>query len=154
MKEKKMELTTDLSNIKELNQVGIIVKDVDSTVEYLKSTFGIKLNVMTPAPSKGVLRGKEIEFQLKVALGRAGNVDLELIQVLSGEHLFKEFLDKHGEGIHHFGIYVKNLDEAIKQWEEKGGKLLQRNEHKVGIKTAYLDVEEKLGNLYLELIQL
>jgi catechol 2,3-dioxygenase-like lactoylglutathione lyase family enzyme len=66
----------------------------------------------------------------------------------------KEFLEKHGPGIHHLGIYVDDLNREVKDWTDRGGKVIQKTAHPDGIGTAYLDTESELGSLYIELVKL
>jgi methylmalonyl-CoA/ethylmalonyl-CoA epimerase len=140
--------------IPQINQIGIVVRDLEATAKFMEETFGIKVFVIQMPQAKAVLRGRDVTFTTKIGLARAGNVDLEFMQLVEGEHLVKEHLDSKGPGIHHLGVYVDDLDAAVKKWEEKGGTLVQRTRHPSGIGTAFLDTESVLGAMYIELIKL
>jgi catechol 2,3-dioxygenase-like lactoylglutathione lyase family enzyme len=79
-------------------------------------------------------------------------VQLELIQVLEGENVHTKFLREKGEGLHHIGFFVKNLEEELAALKNEGIEVLWRGEALGVTKFAYLDTEKTLG-IILELIQ-
>jgi len=143
-----------MCNIPQVNQVGVVVHDVEMAAKFMEESFGIKFITFQMPEAKANLRGKEVSFITKIGLARVGNIDLELMQIVDGEHIVKEFLDKHGPGIHHLGIYVDDLNKEVKEWTDRGGKVVQKTTHPDGIGTAYLDTENELGSLYIELVKL
>ncbi len=144
----------DIRSIQQFNQVGIAVNDVDAVAAFMEKVFGIKLFVLTMPEASATLRGREIRFVTKIAIGRVGAVDIELMQIMEGDHIVKEFLERQGPGLHHLGIYVEDLNATVAEWERGGGKVVQRTAHPDGIGTAYLDTETELGAMYIEIIQL
>jgi len=72
----------------------------------------------------------------------------ELIEPVEGATAYKEFLEEHGEGLHHLSYFVEDLDAAIRYMEGRGYTLLQSGR---GIGTvadggyAYFDTEGSLG---------
>ncbi|HSV98268.1 MAG TPA: VOC family protein [Spirochaetota bacterium] len=143
-----------MCNIPQVNQVGVVVHDVEKAAKFMEECFGIKFITFQMPEAKAHLRGKEVNFITKIGLARVGNIDLELMQIVQGEHIVKEFLDRHGPGIHHLGIYVDDLNKEVKDWTDRGGKVVQKTAHPDGIGTAYLDTENELGSLYIELVKL
>lgn len=142
------------SNIPQVNQVGVVVHDVEKAARFMEEVFGIKFLTFQMPEARAYLRGREVSFVTKIGLARVGNIDLELMQIVQGEHIVKEFLEKHGPGIHHLGIYVDDLNREVKDWTDRGGKVIQKTAHPDGIGTAYLDTESELGSLYIELVKL
>ena len=118
------------------DQVGVAVRDVDQAVAFMNQSFGIEI------------------LTLEMPRAKVGKIDLELIQILEGEHIVKEFLSRNGPGLHHLGIYVDNLQTAVERWKQAGGKVVQETDHPDGIGTVYLDTENELGSYYIELIKL
>jgi hypothetical protein len=51
----------------------------------------------------------------------------EIIQLLSGPSIFKDFLEKHGEGIHHVAVSCNNMEwgERVAEFEKRGFKMVQ-----------------------------
>ncbi len=140
-------------DISQFNQIGIAVRSVEETAQFLEKSFGIKVLIIPMPQAHAVLRGREVSFTTKIGLARVGNMDVEFMEMVEGEHVVKEFIDKHGPGIHHLGVYVDDLDAAVEKWTASGGKLVQRTQHPSGIGTAFLDTEGALGNIYIELIK-
>jgi methylmalonyl-CoA epimerase len=127
-----------------VDQIGVVVKDVERTARFYE-----KLLKQEPLPP--------IEFEtgnvkLKIVFFQLGEVQLELIQVLEGENVHTKFLRERGEGLHHIGFFVKNLEEELAALKNEGIEVLWRGEALGVTKFAYLDTEKTLG-IILELIQ-
>ena len=140
--------------LKEINQVCVVVKDLQKSMEYYWSTFGIgPFTIYTYEPpfvTDMKLRGESKDYKMKIAFAKMGAIQLELIQPLS-ESIYTEFLNEKGEGIHHIGCYVDDLDEAVAIVEKQGIKVTQSG-RRPGSGYAYLDTEETMGAIF-ELIQ-
>ncbi|MBY9004511.1 MAG: VOC family protein, partial [Candidatus Lokiarchaeota archaeon] len=80
------------------------------------------------------------------------NVQIELIQLIQGECIFKEFIDAGKEGLHHFGIYVEDVDVLIKKYKEKGYDVVHEGLTAGVQKVAYIDTYEDFG-VYIEFQQ-
>lgn len=146
-------METENTLISQFNQIGIAVYNLEETSQFLKKYLGIEVLIIPMPQAHAMLRGREVAFTTKIGLARVGSMDLEFMEIVEGEHLVKEFIDKHGPGIHHLGVYVNDLDAAVEKWTAKGGKVIQRTKHPSGIGTAFLDTESTLGNIYIELIK-
>ena len=59
---------------------------------------------------------------------------------------------RRGEGIHHLGFFVKDIEKELDRLKKEGIKVLERGEVLGVAKFAYLDTEKALGFI-LELIQ-
>lgn len=88
-----------------IDQVGLVVRDLDATMRHLHAVAGVgPWWVKTFAPPHHHdtrLRGKPVHYTMRVALARTGATQWELIQPLEGPSIYTEFLDAHGEGLHH-----------------------------------------------------
>jgi methylmalonyl-CoA/ethylmalonyl-CoA epimerase len=139
-----------------LGQVGIVVRDIDSTIDYYQGVFGIgPWAVFEGEPETCVERGECISFKGKMAMAQAGPVQIELIQILEGRTLHSDFLGERDEGLHHLGFFVRDLDERLRAAKEAGIEVLQHGVLKqLGLKIeyAYLDTTET-GGVILEYIQ-
>ena len=140
-------------------QVGIIVKDVEVT----KRKFAAFLGVEPPecvgggdyAVTGTVYNGAPApEANCTMAFFDAGpNVRIELIQPNGVKSTWQDFLDEHGEGIHHIAFAIKGMDEKIRVCELAGMKCTQRG--KYGNATgeyAYMDATEDL-KCFIELLE-
>jgi len=50
---------------------------------------------------------------MRVAFAKIGDVEWELIQPLDDKSIYAEFLEKHGEGLHHVAFDVENFHETL-----------------------------------------
>ena len=138
-----------------VGQIAMVVKDVEKATAYLQREFGIGPFGIVPLSIKGTFRGREIEYKIRTGITRLGEVMFEVIEVVEGECALNapEYLPPSGQGVHHIGFFVEDLDEGIKEWEAQGGKVIQRGSFAPGAGTAYLDTPQHAGIL-VELIQL
>lgn len=147
---------SDEKVFKEINQVGLVVKDLQRSMEYYWDNFGIgPWDIFTfehPLIQDMTIKGRPASYKMKLALTRVGKVTLELIQPLEGDTTYKEFLEKRGEGIHHLGVFVENMDQEVSRLKEQGIGVIQSGRFPGG-GYAYMDTEEQLGAIF-EFIQL
>lgn len=136
-----------------INQIGIVVKDLDKTMEAYWNQFGIgpwRVYHLGPGMKDMTYYGKPCSFSLKVGVTRIGNLAIELLQPLSGPTPLKDFLEKHGEGMQHVGIVVENLEKAIAEMKQQGYEVIM-SARGLGTKgdggSAYFNTGESLGTL-------
>lgn len=134
-----------------LGQVGIVVKDLDRTMKYYQEVFGIGPWVVSEG---GVdwceMRGREVDIDRNVALAQAGTVQIELIQMLEGESIHREFLGERGEGVHHLGFFVKDIDDRLEAASRAGIEILQQGTIKqkgLTVRYAYMDTTDTGGTI-------
>jgi len=132
------------SKFPQVDQIGIVVKDMDTSVNFYEQMFG---------PPFLTLESNTNKAKLKISLFQIGEIQFELIQVLDGESVHSKFLREKGEGLHHVGFIVEDLEEELTRLEKEGIKVLERGIVQEMVKFAYLDTEKRLG-IILELIQL
>jgi Glyoxalase/Bleomycin resistance protein/Dioxygenase superfamily len=139
------------SAFSELIQVGVVVKDVEKTIERLTSLgFGPFEPKIFPPDAKQWFRGEPMDAKFKIFATRMGPVEFELIQPVEGKSPHREFLDRKGEGIQHLAFAVKDLAAEINQLTRKGSKVeLKANLQDADV--AYIDLN--IGGLVVELIQ-
>lgn len=148
------------SLMKSVDQVAVVVKDIDRAMERYVEELGIgPWSVYTFSPDwiqDMTFRGKEQGYSMILALTQVGDVMYELIQPVQGPSSYEEFLNERGEGLHHLGYFVDDIDEAIKEMEGKGFSLLQSGRN-FGTKGdgayAYFETEGALGHI-IEAIQM
>ena len=134
--------------------IGVVVKDIDKTVEYYSSMWGLgpwKKFERLVAKEQMLAEGLyNTSYTLKVAAAQWGPVTLELLQPAGGKSVWSDFLETNGEGIHHLCFDVPNWDEVVAQVKKDGAKLL------VGAKLEGLTwcyFETSPGGLIIEIKQ-
>lgn len=108
-----------------LSHIGIAVEDADKTLGFLSSIWRIgkpmDTTIYTPA-KEDLFYGEP--FTAKLVQIKFGAVNLELLQPIEGDSIWKKFIEEKGEGIHHVAFGVSNYDEICKRFDELGHKLL------------------------------
>ncbi|HME54709.1 MAG TPA: VOC family protein [Candidatus Lokiarchaeia archaeon] len=138
---------------RKINQIGIVVKDLQVAVNFYQDVLGIGPFQVIDRPEEiCVLHGEESRFQIRTALCLIGGIQLEIVQVLSGRNAYTEFLETKGEGVHHLGIFVDDIETELASAVDKGMEIVSRQEF-VGVKSAYIDTFNILGHL-VEFIEL
>jgi methylmalonyl-CoA/ethylmalonyl-CoA epimerase len=140
-------------------QVALVVEDLDATVENYWRLFGIGpwhfYTYEAPLLKRMTYMGEPIKYSIRIALSYVGALRIELIQHRSGRTVHRDFVLKKGYGVHHFGLLVDDMQEAIKEAEASGYHIIQDGAG-FGLDGdghfAYLDTEDELG-ITLELIQ-
>ncbi len=133
----------------EICQIGVVVKDLDKTIEYLTSLGLGPFSVRTVLHPSAVLRGEKVSFEVRMAKSQQGPVELELIEYQKGKAIQKEFLDQKGEGLHHIQFVVRDMDATLEKFAKKGIRPLQEDRSiKGGV--AYLGTND-IGGIIMEI---
>jgi len=141
----------DSSPFSRLIQVGVVVKDVDNCIKRL-SDMGLSdiKPKLLPADRQEWFRDKRMYADFNIYGAMMGDIELELIQPISGDSPHKEFLETKGEGIQHIAFRVDDLEKEIARFMSQGATMLLRAKWQGG-GVAYLDLN--VGGLIIELIK-
>jgi methylmalonyl-CoA/ethylmalonyl-CoA epimerase len=142
-------------HVKTVDQVGFVVRDLDRAMEaYWRVGVG-PWRVYTYDPSRFreiTYRGKPANWSFRLALATVGGFTLELIQPLSGESIYSEYLAAHGEGgIQHLGLIVEDVDLVVEQARRSGYEVIQSGQGhgaRGDGKFAYLGTQDDLRTVY------
>ena len=140
-------------------QVGFLVEDLEACIHSYIDRFGVSgWQVYTYGPkilNRMINRGKNTTYSNRIGLNYIGSTRIELIQPLEGQTIFNEFIEKHGYGQHHLGIYVDDIEAAKAEAVAAGFEIIMEGGGH-GLDGdgyyAYLDTEDTLGTTY-ELIE-
>jgi len=136
-----------------LDQVGYVVKDLDRALETFAPLFG-PFTFLDTALSGCLFRGRRADVTLRLAFGRSGPVEIELIEVVSGESPHSEFLTQHGEGVQHIRFIVPNLDAQRDALLARGFAVVWSHEMpELQARWAYLEGPALRGGMLLELYE-
>jgi hypothetical protein len=95
---------------------------------------------LNPLAGGMLYRGKPMTGEYKIFKTKLGDKYLELFEAVKGESPWQEFLDSKGEGIHHIGFDVDELDRAIVKLLERGATMVLSGRAKNGDGGDYLDL--------------
>lgn len=142
-------MTANMFDSYGVKQLGYYVASIEEAAAQMRAALGagpfIDLGLSS---NKNVdIRGKKTELDMRTALGHINDIQLELIEVAS------EGPDPYHEmgryGLHHFCVYVDDVDVAVRQMEDAGMTLAMRMTSGQGMEIAYLDARDLLGQ-YIE----
>jgi catechol 2,3-dioxygenase-like lactoylglutathione lyase family enzyme len=134
--------------------IGMVVRDMGKTITRLAELgIGPFQPRILPPDAREKYRRKPFHPSRRVTIQttRLGNLELELIQPISGKSPHQEFLEQKGEGIQHLGFIVDNLAEEVERLTARGSVVLLTSEFKGGGGVAYLDLD--VAGLIVELVQ-
>jgi methylmalonyl-CoA epimerase len=99
-----------MPEIKKIDHVAIVVKDLDSAVDVFSQTLGMKVQRIGEVPA----------LHLRRAFLEAGDAFVELFQPTSDDNPAARFLAERGEGIYLLSFEVDDLDAATRELAAKG----------------------------------
>ena len=136
-----------------IDQIGVIVRDINKAVKHYQA-LGIG-----PFTTKNLVgRDRRVygepvdDLKVLTMFCQMGDVELELIQPVSGRTTWQAFLDKHGEGINHLGFFVADIEGETTKMVDRGYQVLQSGKFVGGGGYAYFDTDN-IGGIIMELIQ-
>lgn len=127
-------------NLPPVNQVGFVVKNLEQAVAQYEPLFG-EFQQMDAADIEWDYRGRPETSSLKIAFGKSGDVEIELIEWISGETPHKEFLESGREGMHHLRFIVDNLEEKVQEAAAFGYQQIWYKRFAEGLAASYLERE-------------
>lgn len=136
-------------------EISITVENLEKGMEYFRRAFGWEPYCIHEDESRNFnLRGQTVEKAvMKYACYYAGPVRFELVEAVSGDSVYAEFLKKKGPGVQHIGIRVSDRDRELALLKERGVKVQQSMEAPfIPLKMAYMDTMDQIG-VNIELVE-
>lgn len=125
-------------DLPDLDQVGFVVRNLEQALALYEPLFG-PFSTMDPGPMTYDYRGVQEECIMRLAFGKSGDVEIELIEWVSGGCPHKEFLDAGREGMHHLRFIVDELETRVEAAQELGYKAIWQKRYREGMAVAYLE---------------
>ena len=127
-----------------VDHIGVAVKNLDDAITVYRDILGFTLK------SIHVLKERKVRVAF---LSSGGETNIELLEPLGADSPISKFLEKRGEGIHHFAVKVKDIEAVMKRLREKGVLLVddKPREGAEGAKIAFIHPKSTKGVL-LELV--
>jgi len=136
--------------LNEIVHACIVVRNVEKTAKTLAEKYGIgpfEIRQKTYPKTNASIRGEPVEYTLKFGYSKVGSIVLELVETVKGKSIYNEFLEAHGEGIHHIGFPTPlPFETELRKWESQGVKALQvskLDDPEEG--WAYMDTQSDVG---------
>lgn len=137
-------------------QVAYAVHDIQAAQRFFGEMLGVKrfLFIENAVMKEQIYRGQPVECRQHIAFGYADTMQIELVQTIAGENTFTEFLRERGQGVHHLGIQVQDLNQATRAMTEQHGfELVESGAIGHATRFSFLDTRPAIGT-YIELVYL
>jgi hypothetical protein len=112
------------SATRRVTQYAFAAQNLEAISAYWQKIGLPAMTYSRPETSELVYRGKPGQFDMRLGWQRHGKVPYEWIQALRGPSTYHDHVEKHGEGFHHLAFNVDDMDEAIRQWEQSGFRMV------------------------------
>jgi methylmalonyl-CoA/ethylmalonyl-CoA epimerase len=132
-----------------IDHVGIACGDLEAKIALYSSTFGLAVVSIEVNESQGVR-----EAMLEVSGSPAGSSYVQLLEPLGPDTPVGRFLTRRGEGVHHVGYGVPDIEAALTAIGAAGVRLIdERPRHgSMGASIAFLHPAD-IGGVLTELVQ-
>jgi methylmalonyl-CoA/ethylmalonyl-CoA epimerase len=137
-----------------IDHVGIACRDLAAKIEFYTSTFGLTVVSEETNAEQGV---KEAMLAVGETAAGAAFIQPSYVQLLEPLHPDSpvgRFLERRGEGVHHIGYGVADIETAMAAMEAAGLRLLDRRPRhgSMGASIAFLHPAD-IGGVLTELVQ-
>jgi hypothetical protein len=134
----------------EFAQIGWVVPDINATAKFLGRSFGIRF----PEPHRYSAEDLKIKYYGKVVPSDGwttqiynGGTFIELIQPLSGQSVFHDYLAKNPDGgVQHlaFQLPVSGFDQVVDDLIQQGYSLIGEVDHPIA-RMKFFDTYKTMG---------
>jgi catechol 2,3-dioxygenase-like lactoylglutathione lyase family enzyme len=111
-------------DLQKLCQVCIVVRDIEASAKRYSELFGVAMPEIFSTPSVDiahtVFQGETTPTRARLAVFHVGSMVLELLEPDDEPSSWRDFLEKHGEGVHHIGFGVDDLPETLRVLGDQG----------------------------------
>ncbi len=130
--------------MKKINHIGIAVSSHEEQIPFYRDILGLEELGMEEVP----------EQQVKVAMFKAGEVKIELLEPTSEESPVAKFLAKKGDGIHHIAYETDDIEGTLAALKQKQVRMIdeQPREGAHGSRIAFLHPKSS-GKVLTEICQ-
>jgi methylmalonyl-CoA/ethylmalonyl-CoA epimerase len=135
--------------LERIDHVGIACHSIDERIASYQSVFGLTVVSREVIEPQGVR-----EAMLHIADAPGGGSWVQLLEPLGPDTPVGRFLARRGEGIHHIGYGVADIQQALTEIGARGIRLIdERPRHgSMGAAIAFLHPAD-LGGVLTELVQ-
>lgn len=129
---------------KKVDHIGVAVKNLEETIQYYVGKMGgTQIGPVFSPPGMGV----------SIAKISLGNVIFEFIEVTDRKSPMAGFIEKHGEGLHHLGVEVDDVNKAIQSLSANGIKAIDKQPMRRGDHVAAYIYPEAMNGVSVEMME-
>jgi methylmalonyl-CoA/ethylmalonyl-CoA epimerase len=132
-----------------IDHVGVACRNLEASIEFYESAFGLTVAGRETNEAQGVK-----EAMLYVADAPGGASYVQLLEPLGPDTPVGKFILARGEGVHHIGYGVDDVEAALATLGEAGVKLIDKQSRhgSLGAAIAFLH-PKSVGGVLTELVQ-
>lgn len=125
--------------LEKINHVGIAVSDLDAALDYYRDRYGVEAAHRELIESDGV----------EEAMIDLGGTFVQLISPTGPETTVARFIERNGEGLHHVGYEVADIDHVLDHLKGLGAALIDTEPRRGGggAIVAFVHPKDGLGTL-------
>ena len=134
-----------------LTQIAWVVKDIEATLRFFQDVMGItnfsKVDTIRVKEFGATYYGKPSNAESLVSMAYSGGTFIELIQPVSGNSIFQDYIDKNpAGGMQHiaYSIPVDKLNKIISEFSDKGFPVISTFDHPIA-KIVFFDTRKEIG---------
>jgi methylmalonyl-CoA/ethylmalonyl-CoA epimerase len=137
-----------------IDHVGIACRDLAAKIEFYTSTFGLTVVSEETNAEQGVKEAMLAVGETAAGLAVLRPSYVQLLEPLHPDTPVGKFLERRGEGVHHIGYGVADIEAAMSELSAAGLRLLDsRPRHgSMGASIAFLHPKD-IGGVLTELVQ-
>ena len=90
----------------DIDQISFAVRNLDEAVPRYEAMFGGPFATMDVPDMDVAVRGEPSVTSLRLGFGQSAGLEVELVEVVSGDWPTLTWLDEHDEGLHHIRYTV------------------------------------------------
>jgi len=122
-----------------IEHIGIAVQNLEESIAYYEKVLGLKCYAIEEVK----------EQKVKTAFFMVGQTKIELLEATSEDSPVAKFVAKKGPGIHHLAFAMDHVNTALKEAEDKGVKLIdkQARDGAEGLRIGFLHPKSTGGVL-------
>jgi len=143
--------TLNITPFSKLHHISVVVKNAEKAQKFYES-IGIGPWEDYP-PMKEYVKIKVPDekgfYNLKIKTARIGPVHLQLVEPGPGASLYKDHLEKKGEGVYHLGFEVDDINATDCKIKALGLEVLASGRRENGSGFSYLKTESEAGVVLL-----
>ena len=126
-------------------QIGFIVRDIEASIAAYADLLGVE------PPGWSLTDPEETAHTRYHGQPSTARAKLAFFEPVGAPSTWREFLETHGEGVHHIAFTIQGMEEQLALLERKGMSTVQRGDY-TGGRYAYVDATPQL-HVILELLE-
>ena len=128
--------------VTKIQHLGIAVNNLQEAAK-LYTDLGLKVDNMEEVPSQ----------KTRTAIINIGESKIELLEAMTPDSVIAKFIESRGEGLHHVGVEVDDLQAAIAEMKAKGYRMIDETPRGGVEKTSIAFIHPKSSKILLELVE-